>query len=69
MADGGALTVKGQDVIAARRAIAENENLAPTFVTQGDQVVACAAQETGEVEVASLKCRRLTGFVPCNLFN
>src|SRR3954465_7740740 len=53
--DRSALAVKGQHVIAACRAITENENLAPSFGAQVDEFVPGAAQEAGEIEVARLE--------------
>ena len=56
----GAVAVEGHHVVAARRAIPKDEDLAPPFGAQVDQVVACAAQEAGEIEVARLergRCR------------
>ena len=49
------VAVKRQHVVAARRAVAEDENLAPAFGAQVDEVVARAAQKAGEIEVARLE--------------
>jgi hypothetical protein len=43
--DRGALAVKSQHVVAARRSVAEDKNLATTFGAQVDEVVARAAQK------------------------
>ena len=53
--NGRAVAVERQHVVASRRAIAEDEDLAPAFGTQVDEVVAGAAQEAGEIEVARLE--------------
>ena len=53
------MAVKGQHVVAARRPIAEDEDLAPAFGAQVDEAVARAAQEAGEVEIARLERRSL----------
>ena len=49
------VAVEGQHVVAARRAITEDENLAPAFGAQVDEVIARAAQKAGEIEVARLE--------------
>jgi len=53
--NGDAVAVERQHVVAPRRAIAEDEDLAPRFGPQVDEVVSRAAQETGEIEVACLE--------------
>src|SRR5689334_12721264 len=50
-----ALAVERQNVVGARGAIAEDEDLAPAFGAQAHEVVAQAAQETGEVEIPSFE--------------
>ena len=59
--NGGAVAVERQHVVAPRRSIAEDEDLAPAFGAQVDKVVARAAQKAGEVEVARLE-RGLVAF-------
>ena len=57
-ASGGTLrrvAIEGHHVVAARRAIPEDENLAPPFGAQIHKLVARAAQKAGEIEVARLE--------------
>jgi hypothetical protein len=54
---GGASTIEGQHVVAARRPIAEHEDLARAFGAQVDESVPRAAQDAGEIEVARLERR------------
>jgi hypothetical protein len=49
------LAVKRQDVIVAGFAITEDEDLASAFGAQIKEVVARAAQEAGEIEVAGFE--------------
>ena len=53
--NGRAVAIERQHVIAARRAITEDEDLAPAFGAQVDEVVARAAQKAGKIEVARLE--------------
>src|SRR5262245_17224070 len=54
-ANAAGVAIERQYVLTACRAITEDENLAPAFGTQVDEVVARAAQKAGEVEVACLE--------------
>ncbi len=59
----GRVAIEGHHVGPSRGAIPENEHLAPALVAQVHQLVAGAAQETGEIEVAGFE-RRLPPFGP-----
>ena len=50
-----AVAVERQHVVAPRRAVAEHEDLSWPFGAQVDEVVARAAEEAGEIEIARLE--------------
>src|ERR1700752_1569685 len=67
--NGGAVAIEGHPVVAPRSAILKDEDLPPPFVAKVQKLVAGAAQEPGEVEVARLKCHRVADFGRIDLSN
>ena len=65
--DRRALAIERQHIIAAGRTIAEDEDLAPAFGAQIEEVIARAAQEAGEIEVAGFERALLASSVVIRL--